>query len=1309
MRDPRPELLPAQPKTNSRPSLPAPSVAGRKSTEEAYGSIPLSFELNRGQADSTVKYLARGSGYVLFLSGDRALLALGQPVRAGKKTRTASAHFPSRPVGAVSLKPAALQLKILRASPNARVSGFGDLPGRSNYFIGNDPTKWKTNIPNYSKVRYEGVYPGVDLVFYGSQGRLEYDFVLCAGVNPEVVSLGVEGAKKARLSLSGDLILRVGGGEVVFQKPSAYQGKGDGHAPVAARFVLTGANSVGFEVGPHDSRLPLVIDPVLSYSTYLGGTNSDQGIGIAVDSTGNAYVTGTTLSADFPTTAGAFNQTFNTTACVTITGSRPCFDVFVAKLNPAGSALVYSTYLGGRDDDSSTRIAVDVAGNAYVTGTTASSDFPLVTPLPFPNNALQGSNDAFVTKLNATGSALVYSTYLGGTSTDQGSAISVDASGSAYVTGFTNSLTFPTTLGAFQITLKGTTDAFVTKFTPAGSSLAYSTFLGGSVTDQGLGIAVDSSGSAHVTGLAGSADFPVSTTPAQASNAGGGDAFVTKLSADGSTLVYSTFLGGTGNDQGQDIAVDSSGNAYVTGITSSTNFPTVSPPVQPANAGGSDAFVSKLNPAGSALVYSTYLGGKSSESGNAIAVDSTGNAYVTGQTTSFDFPTASPFEAGAFPGDAFVTKLNATGSGLLYSSYLGGSANVTGFAGSTDFPTLAGSFQITFPKPTGGPATGTRAFVVKVSPLDLPGASLTKTSLTFADQSIGTTSPQQFVTLRNVGSAALTISTIDVSVSDFSETNDCISGVAGGSSCTVRVTFSPTARGLRSGTLSVNDNASGSPHQITLSGNGIAPAVTLSASSLTYPSQNVGTASSPQTVTLTNTGLDPLAVNGITSSGEFPQTNTCPATLAIGASCTITVTFTPTAPLARTGTLAITDNAPGNPHLVQLSGTGVGPAVTLSKTSLAFGEQPVGTTSGAQTITLTNSGNAQMTISGVGRSGDFAQANNCGPTLDAGLNCTINVTFTPKTAGTTFGAITIGDNAPGNPQLVGLSGNAVSGPAPEVFLSSSSLSLGSQPVTTTTPVQTMTLTNTGNAALTITGIAVTGNFAQTNDCGTTLNAGASCTFSMTFTPLAAGTRPGALTITDNASGNPQSAALSGVGTDFGILSSPSVVTVPGGQSASYKLTLGPVAGFKGDVSLGCSGAPPAGTCIVNPVKVTLDGTNLGTATVTVTTTALSGVHPPGRPPRWPFPTFTYPGGFRVVLALLALGLAVTSATRRLGRRRVGLLLAGALLAGLMGACAVGTQRLSGTIPGNYLLTISGTTTTNNGTLNRSIDIGLTVN
>src|SRR2546426_925488 len=602
MRDPRPELLPAQPITKSRPSLPAPSVAGRKSVEEAYGSIPLSFELNRGQADSTVKYLARGSGYVLFLSGDRALLALGQPVRAGKKTRTASAHFPSRPVGAVSLKPAALQLKILRASPNARVSGFGDLPGRSNYFIGNDPTKWKTNTPNYSKVRYEGVYPGVDLVFYGSQGRLEYDFVLGAGVNPEIVSLGVEGAKKTRLSLSGDLILRVGGGEVVFQKPSAYQVKGDGRVAVAARFVLTGAKRVGFDVGPHDSRLPLVIDPVLSYSTYLGGTNSDQGIGIAVDSTGNAYVTGTTLSADFPTTAGAFNQTFNTTACVTFTGSRPCFDVFVAKLNPAGSALLYSTYLGGRDDDSSTRIAVDAAGNAYVTGTTASSDFPLVTPLPFPNNALQGSNDAFVTKLNATGSALVYSTYLGGTSTDQGSAISVDASGSAYVTGLTSSATFPTTLGAFQITLKGTTDAFVTKLNAAGSALAYSTFLGGSVTDQGLGIAVDSSGSAYVTGLAGSADFPVSATPAQASNAGGGDAFVSKLNPAGSALVYSTYLGGTGNDQGQDIAVDSSGNAYVTGFTSSTDFPTVSP-AQPAIAGGSDAFVSKLNPAGSALVY----------------------------------------------------------------------------------------------------------------------------------------------------------------------------------------------------------------------------------------------------------------------------------------------------------------------------------------------------------------------------------------------------------------------------------------------------------------------------------------------------------------------------------------------------------------------------------------------------------------------------------------------------------------------------------------------------------------------------------
>src|SRR5712691_1612535 len=599
MRDPRPELLPAQPTTKSRPSLPAPSVAGRKRAEEAYGSIPLSFELNRGQADSTVKYLARGSGYVLFLSGDRALLALGQRVRAGKKTRTASAHFPSRPVGAVSLKPAALQLKILRASPNARVSAFGELPGRSNYFIGNDPTKWRTNIPNYSKVRYEGVYPGVDLVFYGSQGRLEYDFVLGAGVNPEVVSLGVEGAKKTRLSLSGDLILRVGGGEVVFQKPSAYQVKGDGHVAVAARFVLTGAKSVGFEVGPHDSRLPLVIDPVLSYSTYLGGTNSDQGIGIAVDSSGNAYVTGTTLSADFPTTAGAFNQTFNTTACVTITGSRPCLDVFVAKLNPAGSALVYSTFLRGRADDSSTRIAVDASCSAscsaYVTGTTASSDFP--TTAGAFQTTLKGTTNAFVTKLDATGSALVYSTYLGGTSTDQGSAISVDASGSAYVTGTTASSDFPlmTPLPAPNNALQGSSDAFVTKLNPTGSALVYSTYLGSSAEDDGVGIAVDSSGNAYVTGDTFGSDFPTKN-PMQAAYGGGmTDLFVTKLNAAGSAFIYSSYLGGSDQEFGRAIAVDGSGSAYVTGFTASANFPTANP-MQAMNAGGGfDAFVVKVS------------------------------------------------------------------------------------------------------------------------------------------------------------------------------------------------------------------------------------------------------------------------------------------------------------------------------------------------------------------------------------------------------------------------------------------------------------------------------------------------------------------------------------------------------------------------------------------------------------------------------------------------------------------------------------------------------------------------------------------
>jgi hypothetical protein len=470
---------------------------------------------------------------------------------------------------------------------------------------------------------------------------------------------------------------------------------------VAGRYVMKGKRQVGFRVAAYDPSRPLIIDPVLVYSTYLGGSGMEVGRDIAVDGAGTAYVTGETYFGDFPTTAGAVQTTY--------AGE---FDAFVTKLDATGSGLVYSTYLGGSDSDFAVRIAVDGAGSAYVTGFTRSTDFPTTAGTAQTTHA--GEFDAFVSKLDSTGSGLVYSTYLGGSDTDVGFGVAVDGAGSAYVMGYTASTDFPTITGAAQITSAGGSfDAFVSKLDSTGSGLVYSTYLGGSDTDVGRGIAVDGAGSAYVAGYTASTNFPTTAEAAQTTHGGVFDAFVTKLDATGSALVYSTFLGGNGSDGGLDMALDDVGSAYVTGETHFGDFPTTAGAVQTTRAGEFDAFVTKLDATGSGLVYSTYLGGSDTDVGRGIAVDGVGSAYVAGYTRSTDFPTTAEAVQTTHGGgvyDAFVTKLDATGSGLVYSTYLGGSdydagegiavgtgsAYLTGDTNSTNFPTTARATQTTY-------------------------------------------------------------------------------------------------------------------------------------------------------------------------------------------------------------------------------------------------------------------------------------------------------------------------------------------------------------------------------------------------------------------------------------------------------------------------------------------------------------------------------------------------------------------------------------------------------------------------------------
>jgi uncharacterized protein (TIGR03437 family) len=595
-----------------------------------YGKLPLSFEANQGQTDACVQFLSRGRDRTLFLTSTEAVLRIHNSV---------------------------VRMKLAGASGTSKAAGAEPQMAKSNYFTGSDPANWRTGIPNYGRVRFNAVYPGIDLVYYGRDGQLEYDWLVQPGADPSKIRLKFDGVQKMRVDANGDLVLETGAGEIREKKPKLYQDR-----EIAGRYVLRGGNEAVFAVGPYDRAKQLVIDPAVVYSAYFGGSATGGTNAVAADGSGNAYITGYTDSTDFPVVnpeQGTLNGNSN---------------VFISKLSADGSKLIYSTYLGGSNSDIGIGIAVDSAGNALVTGWTDSKDFPVA-------NAYQGqysskilSYNAFVTKLNAAGNTLVFSTYLGGDTTDQANAIAVDGSGNAYVTGGTDSSNFPTTPGAIHggANLGGKGFVFLTKMSGSGA-LVYSTFLNAGDLDGidsvAQGVAADTTGNAYVTGYTGQKDI-ILANALQSTYKGSQGIFVAKINPSGSALVYSTYLDGSGKDQANAIAADSAGNAYVTGSTTSTDFPTVNA-LQSKNPGTLVAFATKINPTGSALVYSTYLGGSAGDLGFGIGVDATGKAWIAGTTDSLNFPMVSPFQGTfKYPGpDLFVSQLSADGSTLLFSSY----------------------------------------------------------------------------------------------------------------------------------------------------------------------------------------------------------------------------------------------------------------------------------------------------------------------------------------------------------------------------------------------------------------------------------------------------------------------------------------------------------------------------------------------------------------------------------------------------------------------------------------------------------------
>ncbi len=694
-----------------------PLHSARKPAVKEFGRLPLSFEPNQGQADRGVRFLTHSLGSTLSLNASEAVFTLPSHPRSLVKSPTTH-----QALGKSSFR--SLRMQLLGADSRAAALQQQPLIGRVNYFLGKDPSQWHANVPTFARVGFRGVYPGVDVVYYGNQQRLEYDFIVAPHADPRQIDLGFAGAQGVHINAAGDLIVRVEGRELTWRKPAVYQQDKAGKHSIAAHFRLkrlpNGQAGVSFALGRYDAARSLVIDPVLLYSSRLEGTIYPTA-SLAIDGAGNAYVTGSTQSNEAQGRA------------------------YVVKMNPTGTALLYATYLGPTDF-SAPAIAIDSSGNAYITGS-GTTAFP-TTPGAYKTQQSSG-DELFVTKLNPTGTALVYSTFVGKNSYNAGTrgsynhgiGIAVDSSGSAYVTGSAGS-GFPTTPGAFQAANKApnSLNAFVTKLNPTGTDLTYSTYLGGSVDlgsplgDAGRGIAVDSSGSAYIVGSTASTDFP--TTPGafqrvSKAQAGGYAAFVTKLNPTGTALTYSTVLGGSPSDIGYGIAIDSVGNAYAVGI-GSTDYPTTPGAFQPKLTAGGD-FVTKLDPAGATLIYSTFLGRGGGDSGaSGVSVDSSGNAYITGTAINAFPTTIGAFQRMTTVGpQAFVTKLNPAGTVPLYSTFLGGDLNtsptldgdgglsiavdrsgnvyVCGYADTWQFPTTPGAVDI------GSGAT----FVTKLSPIPI--------------------------------------------------------------------------------------------------------------------------------------------------------------------------------------------------------------------------------------------------------------------------------------------------------------------------------------------------------------------------------------------------------------------------------------------------------------------------------------------------------------------------------------------------------------------------------------------------------------
>lgn len=1137
----------------------------------AYANLPLRFEENQGQTAEQVRFVSRGAGYQLFLTSQEAVLALRRSGPHDLSPRHRAKTLRALRQARLAERTTALRMQFAGANPSARMVGEDQLPGKVNYFTGSDPRNWHAGIPTFSRVKYASIYPGVDLIYYGNQRRLEYDLVVAPGADPNAIALNLEGARGLRINKSGDLVVKVDGGEVELQKPVVYQNIDGQKKQVAARYAISGTHRVTFAVAGYDRKQTLILDPVLNYSTYLGGSGDDQAWAVAVDSNNNAVVAGNTFSTDFPVTAGTVTvapETSNTNGAV-----------FVTQINSGGTGELYSTYLSGGSDlgDYAFGVAVDSSNKIYVTGQTHSTDFPTTANAfkqTLPSNA---SGTSFITKIDPTQSgnaSLLYSSYVGGTNGDYGDAVAADAAGNAYISGvsfssptsapFSTATNFPIFNG-FQTTLN-TPDgnAYLVRIdtTQSGTaSLVYSTYLGGSgdfalstgTGEEAFGVAVDSSSNAYLTGTTSSLDFPASTANGGPNNGYqvvappsivNGTVFVAKINTaatGAASLTYASYLGGDSTsvgDFGAAIAVGPGNVAYVAGSTSSIAFPTTTGAFQTTGDTHGLAFISLIDTeAVASLKYSTVIGGSFGTIGSGIRADSAGNAYLTGGTASPppDFPlSVGAFQTAFAPGGigaAYIVKLNPAGGGaadLLYSTYFGG-------AGIPNFSDQAMAIAIDSATP-----------------------------------------PNAYIAGQTYSSAA----TFPVSAGAFQT-------ALGGTSDAFVAKLS------------------------------LVPIFSIAPSSLDFGIQLLGSTSAAQTLTVTNNGSSAVTFTSIAIAAGTPaasatdyvkSADTCLTTVAAGATCTVSVTFAPSIAGAESAALVFTDSDSTSPQSIPLTGTGA--AFTVSPTTLTFGNQTINTASAAQVVTLSNSTATAVT---------FTSAVSSNPVFATTTTCVASV---PAAAG-----------------------------------------------------------------------AVPGT----------------CVVSVIFTPTATGAATGTLTITDGDASSPQLITLTGNGTaaaaDF-MVGTPATASVAQGGTTTFTVTITPQNGFNQTVALACTGAPANSTCTVAPASVTTtDGTTAQTATVTVTTTAPHAAMLMAPPAALRIPPTTYV--LRGVPFLLAFVMFLLFRSTQNTRVRL-ITLAAMFIFIVVGGCSSSDNNggtTGGTPKGTSNLTITGTS----GALSHTAPVALTVN